>query len=182
MSKNAESEIRDDRQASILLGRRVDLTITLLIMVIAVVFIYLLQSLPERATFFPWFITISIMFVGSIYLTGKVRDPARWDNQYDPEAEAEHVENDLGPAYLVEYRSGVARASITFLLLILVTFAIGPKYSVPIFVTVMLLIGKENKIVAVLSGIFFLVITEYVFGNIMSINLPTGYFIDWLTS
>lgn len=178
------SDLKDlpqDSRAAIRFGRQVDWTITIVIMVVAVVFILLLQSLPLRATFFPWFITISILTVGSVYAVGKLRNPARWDAHYDPEAEQEHgEERDTGPAFLVPYRFGILRALAIFIALVLGTIALGPKFAVPIFVTLALWLNGENKIAAVLSGLGFWLVIQFVFGKMMSINLPVGYLTDAL--
>lgn len=175
---NAQSK-GEKASPSVLLGRRIDLALTLIIMVIAIVFIYLLQSLPIRATFFPWFITISIMCVGTFYLIGKYKAPAKWDDQYVAKQD-NPKDQDLGPAYFLAYRDGILRTIFVFFCLVIATFAFGQKFAVPLFLTIMLWTAKENKIVAILSGLFFFVIIEFVFGGLMSINLPVGYVIEWL--
>lgn len=181
MVDDTPSKDQLEREESIQFGRRVDWTIAAIILIIAILFIYMLQSLPERATFFPWFITISIMIVSGIYMYGKIKKPEIWDDLYDPEAELDLAENDIGPPFIVAYKKQIARTLLIFSTLIFVTFLIGPKYSVPIFVTAMLWMSKENKIVAILSGIFFWIVIEFIFGNIMSINLPVGYIFDWIS-
>lgn len=181
MPKTTQEKDIKETTSSIILGRRIDWTITTTILIIGILFIFLLQSLPERATFFPWFITISIVVIGSLYMWGKVQKPDRWDEQYASTEDGEEIERDTGPAFMLKYRRGIARTLLYFTLLILSTFVIGPKYAVPLFVTLMLWISKENKIVAILSGLFFWLVIEFIFGRFMSINLPTGYLIDWLT-
>ena len=58
-------DLSPERRAAIGFGRKADWIIAVTIMVIAVVFIWMLQPLPQRATFFPWFITISILIIGT---------------------------------------------------------------------------------------------------------------------
>lgn len=168
----------EERMRAIILGRRADWIITIAIMVLAIIFIYLLQSLPERATFFPWFITTSIMLIGGIYSYGKWKRKDRWDAQYDPQAEVGAAESDTGPAFIVQYWRGIIKSLGTFFALIFATIILGPEFSVPLFVTASLWFNKESKIVAVLSGIGFWLVIHFVFGDFMSINLPTGYLID----
>ena len=169
-------DLSPERRAAIGFGRKADWIMAVTIMVIAVVFIWMLQPLPQRATFFPWFITISILIIGTVYGVGKLRNPARWDAEYDPEEEF----GDTGPPFLVEFRAGILRALVVFVCLIAGTMAFGPKLAVPVFVTIALWLNKENRIVAVLSGIAFWLAIHFVFGKSMSINLPTGYFTDAL--
>lgn len=167
-----------ERRKAIGFGRRIDWIITVVILVIAVVFIYMLQSLPQRATFFPWFITISILSVGAVYITGKFRLPGRWDAQYDPATEVEHGEHDTGPAFLVPYGRNILHALGIFLGLTISATLVGPKFAVPIFVALALWMSGENKIAAVLSGIGFWLVVHFIFGRLMSINLPTGYLFE----
>lgn len=164
---------------SVKFGRRFDLIITLTILITAILFIYMLMDLPERATFFPWFITISIVLVAAIYLTSKYRNPSRWDEQYLPDDE-NPSDQDLGPAYLIAYGRSILRILLIFLGLVITTLALGQTYAVPLFVVIMLWVGKENKLVAIASGLLFYIIIRFVFGDMMSINLPVGYVIDWL--
>lgn len=174
------NELSPERRDAIGFGRRIDWIITVAILVIAVVFIYMLQSLPQRATFFPWFITISILTVGSVYIAGKFRLPGRWDAQYDPATEVEHGEHDTGPAFLVPYRRKILRALAIFLGLAIAAILVGPKFAVPIFVALALWLSGENRTAAVLSGIGFWVVVHFVFGGLMSINLPAGYLCELL--
>lgn len=167
-----------ERRKAIRFGRRFDWIITVTILVIAVVFIYMLQSLPQRATFFPWFITISIVSVGAVYITGKFRLPGRWDALYDPATEIEYGEHDTGPAFLVPYGRNVLRALAIFLGLAIAAILIGPKFAVPIFVALALWLSGENRIAAVLSGIGFWLVVHFIFGRLMSINLPAGYLFE----
>lgn len=171
------SELPHSRQAAIRFGRRADWIIAAVIMVVAVGFIYLLRNLPQRATFFPWFITISILTVGTAYAVGKLRSPSKWDAQYDPETETEHGEHDTGPAFLVPYMRGIARALAIFAGLVLATIAFGPEFAVPVFLAGSLWIAGENRLVAVLSGAGFWLVIHYVFGSFMSINLPVGFLV-----
>lgn len=173
-----ESEMTEERRAAIRFGRRGDWIIAVTIMVIAIVFIYLLQSLPVRAKFYPWFITISVMLVGGVYAFIKLRNPAVWDAQYDPAIEMEQGERDTGPAYLVPHLRAVLRVFAVFLALVLAALALGPKIAVPIFVTLALWMNGENKVVAVLSGVAFWLVTHFVFGKAMSINLPAGFLLE----
>ena len=170
-----------DRLAAIRFGRRADWIITVAILVIAVVFIYMLQDLPQRATFFPWFITICVVLVVLIYSAGKLRDPGRWDLQYDPAAETAHgAEKDTGPPFLVPHRRGILRAIAVFLGVVIASLALGPKIAVPAFVALGLWFNGENKVAAVLSGIAFWAVVHFVFGIMMSINLPPGVLLELL--
>lgn len=168
------------RERAIALGRRIDWILTALIVFIAIGFIYMLQSLPQRATFFPWFITISIVVIATTYTIGKLRDPAKWDEHYNPRLGEDDIDVDTGPAFIVDHVQGIIRATVTFVLLVLGTMMIGPVFAVPIFVTISLWLNGENKIVAILSGIGFWMIVHFVFGEFMSINLPTGYLTETL--
>lgn len=169
-------DLSEYRRKPIQFGRRVDWAIHIAIVLIGVLFIWMLQSLPQRATFFPWFITISILIVGTAYGIGKIRYPGKWDGQYDPETEGEHgAEIDTGPAYLVPYKTAILKAFVMFLGLVLFTMAMGSKISVPLFVAFMLWLNGENKIGAVVSGVAFWLAIHFIFFKAMSINLPTGY-------
>lgn len=144
-------------------------------MVIAIGFIAMLQSLPQRATFFPWFITISIMLIGGIYCFGKLRHPDRWDGLYDPEETTDQAERDTGPVFMFEHGRGILRAVAIFLGLVAGTLVLGPEIAVPLFLAAMLWTGGERKSVAILSGIGFWLVVHFVFGDAMSINLPSGF-------
>lgn len=168
------------RQKAIAFGRRLDWILTATIVLIAIVFIYMLQDLPQRATFFPWFITISIMIIATSYTVGKLRNPAKWDAHYNPMVDEDEVETDVGPTYIVAHTRGILIATATFIALILATMLIGPLYAVPVFVALSLALNGENKIVALLSGIGFWMVIHFIFGDAMSINLPTGYLTDAL--
>lgn len=172
---DTQKPMTPERLATIRFGRRFDWVIALVIMVIAIGFIAMLQSLPQRATFFPWFITISIMLIGGIYCAGKIRRPDRWDGLYDPEADLDAGDVDTGPVFLFEHRRGILRFIAIFVGLILATMALGPEIAVPAFLAVMLWAGGESRIVAILSGVAFWLAIHFVFGDFMSINLPPGY-------
>lgn len=118
---------KPDRIQTIRFGRRFDWAITLAIMVIAIGFIAMLQSLPQRATFFPWFITISIMLIGGIYCFGKLRHPDRWDGLYDPEETTDQAERDTGPVFMFEHGRGILRAVAIFLGLVARHLGAGPR-------------------------------------------------------
>ena len=165
---------------SVRFGRRVDWTLAIIIIVIGIVFIYLLQSLPQRATFFPWFITISIVIVGAVYTIGKWTRPSRWDAQYLPPDGVEEGNVDTGPAYLVPYMGRIVRSMLIFMAAVVAAIMIGPKFAVPIFVTVTLIMGGENKIGALISGVGFFLVIHYVFGEVMTINLPKGVLIEMI--
>lgn len=169
-----------ERLRPILFGRRADWVIAIFIMVTAIGFIAMLQSLPVRATFFPWFITVAIMVAGGIYAVGKIRRPDRWDGQYDPEVPGDHGERDTGPAFLVEHARGIVRALAIFVALIAATFAVGPEYALPVFITIMLWGAGESRYLAVASGLAFWLVIHFVFGDAMSINLPTGLLTDMI--
>lgn len=162
------------RQAAVRFGRRTDWIIALVIMALAVVFIVMLRSLPQRATFFPWFITISIMLVGGFYALTKLRKPDIWDALYDPYGGPDQGIGDTGPAFLVHYGRGILKWLAIFLAVILGAILIGPKYAVPVFVAAALWLGGENKILALASGVAFWMVIHFVFGQAMSINLPIG--------
>lgn len=163
------------REQAIKLGRRIDWILTAGIVIVAIVFIYMLQDLPQRATFFPWFITAAILLIAAVYSYGKFRKPGKWDAHFAPEIGKDGIEPDVGPTFIIGHKRGILIAVVSFVALVLTTMAIGPEFAVPLFVTVSLALNGENKIVAVLSGVAFWLIIHFVFGDFMSINVPTGY-------
>lgn len=163
------------RQRAISLGRRVDWIITLAILFVAVGFIWMLRDLPHRATAFPWFITVSILAAGGKYAVGKWRNPGAWDDLYDPGHEVEHGEElDTGPGYVVPYLRSVLKAFAVFLTLVVSVILFGLDMAVPAFVLLALWLGGEGKVTAILSAVAFWAIVRFVFGTLMSINLPDG--------
>jgi len=164
-----------DRNQSIAFGRRVDWIVSMIILIIGVAFIIMLQSLPGRATIFPWFITISIVFITATYVYGKYRNKAVWDELYDPDTKDGDEMADTGPAFVLAHRRGVLISLGSFLLVVAMTMVLGPEYAVPLFVFGSLLARKENWILSVLSGIGIWVIIHFVFGDMMRINVPVGF-------
>jgi hypothetical protein len=171
----SESEnFNQKRQRAIDVGRKIDWIIAISIVLIAITFIFMLFPLPQRATFFPWFITISMVLFGSVYVFHKLRKPNIWDELYSPNPESNSAEIDTGPAYLLPYWGGIFKAFAMFLGVVIAAIAIGPKWAVPLFVTAALWISGERKLLAVGSGLMFWLIVHFVFNKAMSINLPEG--------
>lgn len=178
--KLSKLEISTARHTAIQFGRTGDWIIAVVIIVSAMLFIYMLWDLPERAVFYPSFITISIMVVGGFYTINKIRRPDAWDAQYDPKIVSAKADADTGPAYLVPHLRAILRVFAVFIGFVCFTILLGPKFAVPAFVTLALWFNGENKLVAVGSGLVFFLIIHLVFGQFMSINLPIGIVQEYL--
>jgi hypothetical protein len=177
--KAAEAKpMTPERMRPILLGRKWDWILMAILFVILIIYIALVQHLSWRATVFPWFITVAMLFVLGLYGLSKKRNPAVWDEIYDPEHESMSVDGDTGPDYLMKNASGVKRSLFGFLAITALTMLLGPVYAIPLFVGGYLYFQGENKIFAAVSLVALWIVMHYGFAGAMHINLPDGFLID----
>jgi hypothetical protein len=173
-----EKPMTPERLRPIGLGRKSDWMIVVILFVLVIIYIALAQGLPWRATVFPWFITISMLIVLGLYAFAKWRNPAVWDEVYDPESTTMSVDGDTGPHFILSNMKGVLRSLGGFLALTALTMLIGPVFAIPLFVGGYLTFSGENKIFALASTVALWLLMHYGFGSAMHINLPNGFLID----